>query len=271
MAQVDQSTRGGRVKFDNPPVNELVIGLYHLPIAELRVQHIGLYWKLIQDRYPICEQQNPIGGSPEDAFWLDRSGEVFPLPRFWFRSTAHPMLIQLQRNAFILNWRHLQNNQYPHYESVEDEFWKAFEIYKTFIQDQLGAKFDVVKRCELTYINLIIKNRFFSNSAEIMKVIPALEGVCKAENPGRRLVGLNSMAVYQIHNNLFIDVTSKLGRRKDSSKEQVAILEIKAHGSPDDLSFDGAKDWFRKAHESTYETFLAFTDERVRRELWRPR
>jgi uncharacterized protein (TIGR04255 family) len=48
------------VKFVNPPINELVIGLYHIPVIELKAQHIGSYWDRIRDRYPLCEQQQPV-------------------------------------------------------------------------------------------------------------------------------------------------------------------------------------------------------------------
>jgi hypothetical protein len=49
-----------RVKFQSPPINELVIAIYYLPITELKAQHIGIYWQRIYDKYPICEQQSPI-------------------------------------------------------------------------------------------------------------------------------------------------------------------------------------------------------------------
>ena len=270
MTGAQHSQGKPRVKFKDPPVNELVVAVYHLPITELRAQHIGLYWRQIYGAYPICEQQSPIVGAEDDAAFRQMPGEIFPLPRFWFRSGAHSMLIQVQRNAFILNWRRQQNSEYPHYEKIEEAFWKEFETYKRFIQETVAGKLDVVSRCELTYINMIAKNEFFTGGAKIMSVVPPVKGLCELDNPERQLVGLNALAVYKINDQLRIDVTPKLGRRRDKTQEEVALLEIKAHGSPADLSFSGAHDWYRMAHESTYETFLALTDERARKQLWKP-
>ena len=259
-----------RAKFLNPPINEVVIAVYHLPITELRTQHIGLYWQQIRDKYPNCEQQSPVVSEDDSSIFQNMPGEVFPLPRFWFSSSAHPMLIQVQRNAFMLNWRRLQNNvDYPHYETVQKEFWNAMEIYKAFIQDCVGAKLDVVNRCELTYINVITRNKFFSTHAEIKNVLPPIEGFCNLENDARHLAGLNATAVYRINDNLLVDMVTKLGRRKDATKEEIAILEIKAHGSPVDLSLGEARNWYEVAHEAVNETFLTFTDDRVQKELWK--
>ena len=38
-----------RIKFANPPINELIVALYHLPIVELKAQHIGIYWNRIRE------------------------------------------------------------------------------------------------------------------------------------------------------------------------------------------------------------------------------
>src|SRR5712691_10528991 len=81
-----------RIKFENPPINELVIALFHLPIVEMKAQHIGLYWNRIRDRYPLCEQQ-PIIVNPSDTQpFSEAPGEIFPLLRFWFYSDTHRCL-----------------------------------------------------------------------------------------------------------------------------------------------------------------------------------
>jgi hypothetical protein len=180
MTEPADNERKERIHFESPPVNEIVIGLYHVPIAELRSQHIGIYWNTIRDRYPLCEQQLPfsqaVEGAPEqlDQFGL-LGGEVYPLPRFWFSSEAHSTLIQVQRNAFWLNWRRSEI-VYPHYESVEKAFWSAFEGYKRFVEGAFEGKLDVVKRCELTYVNLIGTSNCFSCPAEIKHILPPIAG-----------------------------------------------------------------------------------------------
>ena len=71
-----------RIKFENPPINELVIALYHLPIVEMKSQHIGIYWDRVREKYPLCQQQsivvNPFDPQPQPL--MEAPGEIFPLP-----------------------------------------------------------------------------------------------------------------------------------------------------------------------------------------------
>src|SRR5882724_7918031 len=147
MKSLPETSSGKRIKFENPPVNELIIALFHVPITELKAQHIGLYWDRIREKYPLCDQQ-PIVTLPEPqaSSLLAAWGELFPLPRFWFHNTTHPTLIQVQRNAFMLNWRRstvgLSDSEYPHYEAVAKDFWEELEKYKDFVQEAVGGNLD---------------------------------------------------------------------------------------------------------------------------------
>src|SRR5262249_22437812 len=189
-----------RIKFENPPMNELVIALYHLPIVEMKSQHIGLYWNRIRDRYPLCEQQPIIIIDASDTQPLSEvPGEIFPLPRFWFSSDTNPTLIQVQRNAFIFNWRRLATNEYPHYETVITDFWKEFEDYKTFVQEECGRGFDVIRRCEITYINIISPNEFFASPPQLMNVLPPIASFSDIQTDDRQLAGMNATATYLVN------------------------------------------------------------------------
>lgn len=90
-----QTKAKGRVKFKNPPINELVIALYHLPVVDMQAQHIGLYWDKIRKLYPKCEQKVPVlldiqvPGAPPNV----NETRIFDLPRFWFHSGPGSMLI----------------------------------------------------------------------------------------------------------------------------------------------------------------------------------
>ena len=268
MERSSSSAADKRIKFENPPINELVIALYHLPIVEMKAQHIGLYWNRIRDRYPLCEQQAPIIANPSDTRPLqEASGELFPLPRFWFSSATHPMLIQVQRNAFIFNWRRGDANEYPHYDTVVKDFWQELESYKAFIQE-LGS-LDVIQRCELTYINVIPPNEVFANPAQLMNVLPPIASLYDIQTDNRQMAGINATVNYRVNPTLMIDLAIKLGRRLDTN-ELVAILEIKAHGAPSDLSLEGARSWYDLAHEAIYKMFLDATSKKVQEQIWKP-
>jgi len=263
-----------RIKFVNPPINELVVSLFHLPIQELKAQHIGLFWNLIRQKFPICQQQPAVFVGAADAqLFMEMQGEIFPLPRFWFSSDAHPILIQVQRNAFMLNWRRTPGTDagdYPHYETVVQDFWREFEVYAEFVKDAVGGNLDVIQRCELSYINLISPNEIFGAPSDVQAVLPFLSGLNDITSDTRQLSGLNATISQRINSNLFIDLTIRLGRRSDN-EELVLGLDLKAHGAPSDLSLDDARNWYEAAHDATYKLFLDVTSKRIQQELWKRR
>lgn len=269
-----EETPGKRIKFENPPINELAIALFHIPITELKAQHIGSYWDRIRARYPLCDQQQPVISLPDlQQAFAQAPGELFPLPRFWFYSNTHPTLIQIQRNAFMLNWRRataLPQSEYPHYEAVADDFWQELEHYQRFVQELVGGKLDPIQRCELTYINIITPSEFFAAPAQLGNVLPALASLSTLEADDRQLAAIIGTFTYRVNPTLFIDLAIRLGRRAETS-ELVVSCELKAHGVPNDLSLAGARAWFDAAHDATYRLFLDATAKAVQETIWKPR
>jgi uncharacterized protein (TIGR04255 family) len=258
---------GERVKFENPPINELVVAMFHLPVSELRAQHIGLYWSEIRQRYPHCEQQVPI---TQEVFET-QPGEVLPLPRFWFSDRSKPSLIQVQRNAFIFNWRRVPDVEYPHYETVARTFWREFDGYKAFIEGTVGGKLDVVQRCELTYVNVINANAHFQQLPQLGNILPSVSTLAALQTDSRKLALLNVSAGFRINSTILAELTIRGGKSSPDATEPTALLELKAHGAPPDLSLRGARDWYDAAHDAIYRLFLDATDERIQKEIWRPR
>lgn len=261
----------GRVKFKTPPINELVIALYHLPVINMQAQHIGLYWEKIRKHYPKCEQQVPViynvpvpGAQPKII-----ETQTFDLPRFWFHSGPGSMLIQVQRDGFFFNWRKDNENEYPQYEVVRAQFCKELDTYQSFLQNEFGQKIDIVNRCELTYINIIPPNDFWSTAPQLGKLFPPLASLTIPPEIGRLLVGVNSSFTYRFRDNLMVDSTVKLGKRL-KTLEPVAMLEVKAHGTPEGLSIDKTLAWFDDAHDATHEVFLNFTDKNLQKTIWKP-
>jgi len=269
-----ETSAGGRIKFENPPVSEVVIALYHMPILELKAEHIGSYWDTIREKYPLCVQQ-PIVTLPagQPVFLEAVPGEIFPLPRFWFHNSTHPTLIQVQRNAFMLNWRRstgLPDFEYPHYEAVARDFWSELENYQRFVQGSVGGKLDPIQRCELTYVNIITPNEVFANEAQLVNVLPPTSSFYELQTEARQLAGINATITYRVSPTLLIDLAIRFGRRADTNEVAVG-LELKAHGAPLDLSLEGARAWYDAAHDATYKLFLESTAKPVQEKIWKPR
>lgn len=270
------SAGNNRIRFKNPPLNELVIALYHLPIEELRAQHIGLYWDRIRKGYPNCEQQPPVVthlDSPEvSALLLEpiRAREVLPLPRFWFFGDLHPTLIQVQRNAFMYNWRRREStDEYPHYETLVEGFWKELDRYRVFISEIVGGKLDVVQRCELSYVNIIGSNEFFARPSQLGEILPLFDSLHSLETDDRTFTGLNATITYRVNPTLFIDLSPRVGIRAGTD-QPVVSLELKAHGAPSDLSLEGSQAWYDIAHDAIYQMFLDSSNKQMQEKIWQP-
>jgi uncharacterized protein (TIGR04255 family) len=265
------SSGSARIKFENPPITELVLAIFHLPVLELRAEHIGIYWHGIRDRYPLCQQQVPVGGQSDPQAFLNAPGEVLPMPRFWFSNASKTSLIQVQRNAFLFNWRRTPDAKYPHYETVTKDFWREFNHYKVFVERTVGGKLDVVQRCELSYVNLIPTTGAPSlrDLGQVSDVLPFLLGAHKLEQNGRKIAGMNVVVSYRVSSTLAVDLAIQGGKRPDT-EEFGAQMELKAHGQPIDLSLKLTESWFDTAHDAIYSLFLDSTNKEVQREIWKP-
>lgn len=255
-----------RIKFENPPINELIIAIYFAPILELKAQHIGKYWDTICKRYPTCEQQAPISFM---GIITDAPGDIFPLPRFWFHSGQGTPLVQVQRDAFMFNWRADGNNKYPHYEQVKNTFVEELKNFISFLKTTISYDIKFATRYELTYINLVYENELWTGVADVGKLFPPLSSLGSFDAKSRKLVGLNCTSTYVLRENLSADSTVRFGKRVDT-QQTAAILELKAHGSQE-LSVDDVLAWYDQAHDATYEMFLDFTDQTMQRTIWKPK
>lgn len=252
-----------RRKYKNPPVNEVVIGVYfNDPILAMRAEHVGLFWSSIASEFPEASQNVPIGGEID----ISATGEIFPMPRFWFTSNDGAYLIQVQRNAFLLNWRR-QDRAYPHFEDVKARFDEWFGVFGAFCKQQFGlGKLDIA-RCELNYVNLIgaLSPQFLS-FADTEKVIPSYQPLSIGAD--RSVRGFSLTYEYPIASDLALTVIMQ-SRKNQNTDEDVLYLELRTGGelqAQTDASRDG---WFERAHDAIGDAFNALTSETLQKEHWR--
>ena len=164
------------VKFRNPPINELVIGVYFSrELHALRAEHVGLFWSSIRSEFPTIQQQ-PVVMSPivppgvvvEVGVAL---GDIFPLPRFWLESPNGEMLLQIQRNAVLFNWRKKEGH-YPHFETVKKSFDRSVALFANFLEKELSLALPEIQVAELNYINVIEGAKYWRGPLDTKNIIP---------------------------------------------------------------------------------------------------
>lgn len=148
--------------YEQPPVDEVVIGVQFPAIQGFSEPHMGLFWQRVRDEFPRVESKPRLEGAPEDlspdapaappAFVLSLE-QSMPGGRVWLISEPEDFLLQIQNTRFILNWRK-RAGDYPHFEALSERFWSLFTEFRRFLAAEPLADAEV-EQLEVSYINWI--------------------------------------------------------------------------------------------------------------------
>ena len=145
--------------YDNPPVNEVVIGIQFDRMA-ITGAHIGLFWGDLRDEFPKASEQPPLERRIESFQPLRFSAPIldvssWPGSRHWLTSEDDVQLIQIQADRLLYNWRRGPHNAtYPHFESLQEKFWSIAEKWSAFLKGI--EKILKLTQWEVSYINHIL-------------------------------------------------------------------------------------------------------------------
>lgn len=257
-----------RIKFQNPPINELVMGTYfNPPLANFRNEHVGLLWSKFRDEFPHVAQQPPIGDA---EFMMALGGELFPMPRYWFIAEDQVSLLQVQKNAFLFNWRRRDAHDYPHFhENLKPTFDKYYSRFADFVASELDASPLAIDLCELTYINLIERCEYWSGPEDTPNVVPEFVvprfGVQAASAPA-----FNCVYAFALAPDLQLTVTVRDARSTIKVDEPVLVIEIRAQGRLGQVSKSESDPWFDRAHDAVIDCFVRMTNPHIQQTYWKP-
>lgn len=254
-------------KFENPPINELVISTYfNPPFLTLRNEHIGLFWSKIRDEFPTVQQQPPVGGA--EAIDM-MGGDIFPMPRYWLISDDEITLLQVQRNAFMLNWRR-RDADYPHYdEHLKPAFDKYYRAFEDFVRNDVGAPEIKVDLCELTYINVVEACEYWAGPMDTGKVIPSF---CAPELniETQAFPAFNCTYAYPLADDLQLRVSIRNAQSAQNPEIPVLVFEIRATGRLGQVSKSEADVWYERAHDAIISCFVGMTNSDIQHTYWKP-
>lgn len=226
---------------------------------------MGLFWARIREVFPKVRENTPLfRGDPADIMG-GAPGEMFPLPRFWFITGDDIHVLQLQRNALILNWRK-RSEAYPHFDPLKAMFDTYYDRFVAFLGEEVGVSVPPIEVCELTYINIIEEGEYWNTHDGPAGIIPTIQ------LPDAGVVGLApkdySLSVtYPSAPDLTVAVTARSGKHLATGKA-VLHLEIKGEGKLDGSTKGDADKWFYRAHDLIGQTFLGLTSEEIQKNFW---
>jgi uncharacterized protein (TIGR04255 family) len=264
-------------EFDDPPLNEVVIGVQFDRLVSFRLVHFGLYWDKIRGKYPGIEEQLPLPMQLEPSQLSPATGPSAelsilaspPCPRCWFLNETKTQLLQVQTDRFWRNWRQVDGSErYPRFPSLISEFLKDWTEFVSFVKNSdLGQP--AVNQCELTYLNHIEAMpgpHSFSDPAGLFSILSKPKDNSFLPKPEM----LNWSARY-----LLPDGRGRLTVHMDPGYRNrdlhpIYILNLTARGAPKDRSGDSLAEWFSVARTWVVKAFDELTSPAMHK-FWKKR
>lgn len=248
--------------FNNPPINEVIAGVFFEPLKEFNIPHYGLFWNGIKEEYPHCEHADPLlrKNPANDKPWL--------LPRVWLLNKEKTSLIQIQNDCFLFNWRRVTGGEdYPRFSIVFKEFQKQLNGFRSFLAGENLPEL-AVQECELSYINHIPCGEVWQNPVEIGRFLPDLKwGEQKRFLPPFDAAAWSAtFALPDDFGRLAIGV--KHGKKLTDGMP-IYILQFSAKGLGGDGDDARIGEWFELAHEWIVSAFCDITDKTIQQEVWK--
>lgn len=157
MIQEEVNSMSKFVEFERPPVVEVILGVLFGTPLPLKVAHVGLFWNKVRKEFVRAEEAPPLLPVMErqDSSLLQEPFQFDPTPRIWLLNGDGNMLIQIQRDRFLFNWKRTEREAfYPFYDRISEKFEELLGLFSKFLKDEkLG---DIAfRQFELTYVNHI--------------------------------------------------------------------------------------------------------------------
>jgi len=161
------------VDFERPPVAETALGVVFAPISKLSVLHLGLFWSQVRKLYPRTQVKTSTGPAEIRFGFTDEID--FPIRALLIDESGN-QLVQVQRNAFIRNWRQTEQTvEYEHYENVRPLFERDWSLFTGFLKSEELGDPEVIQ-CEVTYINHLVRGREWENFEDVSRVFRVWSG-----------------------------------------------------------------------------------------------
>jgi uncharacterized protein (TIGR04255 family) len=245
------------VDFEHPPVAETALGVVFAPIAKWNLFHFGLFWQRVRQHYPMTEVR-PAAGPGELRFSAAEGIDfnAFPVRGLMIDSTG-TQLIQVQRNAFIRNWRQTeQTAEYEHYENVRPLFERDWNTFSAFLQSESLGGAEVVQ-CEVTYINHLVRGTEWDSFEDVSRIFRLWSGKSVGELRASQMVSF--MTAFELPDNAGrLQVVVQPGLRKSDSKEIIQFT-LTATGKPTGSGVSDILQWLDIGHVAVVTSFRDLT------------
>jgi uncharacterized protein (TIGR04255 family) len=261
-----------RVRFERPPVVEVVCGVLFDTRQPFRGTHIGLYTQLIRKDFPRIDEAPPVPpviearGTPSEMAQFG-FGLLPPLRRTWCVSEDGRSLIQVQEDRFIFNWKKAAaDDTYPTFDQVSAGFEQHLSQFRKFLADE-GVGTPIYRQFELIYVNHIQLGSAagFEVSQNRLLVDHVRDSSRARFLPDPETV--NWTTIYALPNGEGrLYAAAQTARSPEG--ERILRLDMTARGMPSDGSEEARRKWFDQAHVWITHGFADATAADVQKHVW---
>lgn len=252
----------------NLPLIETVFGISFPMLKEFRSPHFGLFWELIRESYPICQEVHPLAPPISSAQTITLSA-IPPLSRLWFLNSDNDRLIQVQSDRFISNWKRKNAaEKYVGYETCKARFLENFKIFQTFLDKESLGSVDT-GRLEISYVNHIPQHLIYPSQVQMRDVVSLLD-FSSWSNDDKLPVPKNFTCQFHVempHNlgELVINVSTI---RRIDNPEPLLDVSLTFSRQYANLTTEELGGQFDEAHEWIVNGFKKLTSDKVREAVW---
>lgn len=238
------------------------MGIEFVPLQALGVVQLVQQHSLWSDAYPKVVEQPalPPSVAPQGTV-LTSVGLTFgsmPEVRLWMLTEDEHMLLQLQHDRLILNWRKLGGDRYPSFAKMMPEFLLRWQQFATSVQN-LGPLRPAI--ADVTFVNQIYSETTPADLSEILVsanpiLVPEFaklqetraQVVCQVTHPGAGQGHLVIRAEPGAAETVQLTLTTRLGLPGDEPDLEAVKTAIEAAHATGVLAFTQATT--SKMHET---------------------
>ena len=192
------------------------------------------------------------------------------MPRYWFLAKNEEFnLLELQRNAFVLNWKRRDSKEPSFAGHLRLVFHKYFSIFENFLRKDVGIEDISVSGCELNYMYVIRPCEYWRDSRDTANVVPSFQ-IPETGEERDALDWANSGYTYILGNDLQLRVAIRHFMKNDEPEESRLILEITSRTVQQAHFNESESDaWFARANDAISACFVSMTSGKIQREHWK--
>jgi uncharacterized protein (TIGR04255 family) len=248
------------VTFERPPLVEVSFAVMFQRLTAFTTAHFGLFWHERKSEFPETADKAPLGILPADIV----PREWFPPARVWFVHRDKQLLMQLQVDRLLLNWRRVTPDiAYPRFERLLPTFMEQVTKFGRFVEDQGLGQLQPMA-CELSYVNHVIADDKWSGLNALGKVFVDVDWKPATHRP-QKPIGVAWQATWPAGP---VNIRADVKTAQTPEAKEMAVIEVKAEASAPVTSLDAVAHWFQQANPAAVDAFLEMTTLWAQDELW---